>query len=1269
VGKRYSENQLAFQKLFAAQMLNELDYLDDVAKDRAQPRAGFNDKVFGLVRTALGPLDELGIGDIIGDSVEFAIGKIKDCCMDTDTKVIKALSMLHQHKREHLENSITECSTRLSIQLASIVGRLEPDSVPVFAHGCVLRILDHFLHKELRSTDIHLPNMMLHGVIKGSSGAFIDGFQNIALEVKDFYRVVDPKSVNKVEKFLHHHAFTVEGVGRSGFVVANADGSNQYLSNEYLLRGNFPDKVSTVFRGVSKRFTSAGKLDALKALPKELREASSNYTKLDHKNNIKYGFIQLTNVTSSPHTLYKYDESIGLTKGDQKAHKEAVGDARLVVVSQKLLQDYLTTNQDKPQSLNDYVNGIALIKPSIKWQDLDNLNGADLSDALISRAHFSNVTLDGINFSGASLVEADFSHSSITNCNFNNAKLGSSNFRKAKLKDTDLSSANCNATNFRHAEFTHVQYLGSTWTGAQTAGLKIHDAVKAEFDSYRKQIEKWRSLQRKKLKQLTNSLGLVEEKLAQLSSQADEQKGELETYGSELAELRDKIADVLDSYTNEFDSLHEISKSVDMKYDAYIMALQSDCLVMQSDIDDLNSRYHDLARQQAAIAGQQDYISDTYKLIHEHWNKMSSSSDSSSSPTSSPRKSEAALEMPNWRLPVQAKDYISSAGSGVIHAPKKGQPTETVEVTGKAKIGKTAFANNLCHQWLKENPNTRVIWLDGKDPVKLENDYYDFASSIEKPMGRSRAAVINAFNERLSARGDWVIVIDGVSDQFDYQKIIPARGGTVIVTTASPSHTVKQQQIQELSEENAKHLIRQTLTHQEIPEARINTVYSLCGGWPGPIKDICHHLNRFSNLQAGLDSLRSSLSTESSSVANSSLKSISEQFNEKLETLDPASIMLMKRMKFYSSKNIPLALLADNFDLSQSTIRQLLPDLIEKGLIEVNKSDQGELVSINPIYQSTLQNSELVSIDNYKDFLEAIKRTLSHYSNHLDPKLTAFTNDSLQWQHMHTLSDVYKEMRTEIEMFMNSEPHYQSARYELMLLNGYLARHHYERGELEQAFEYTRETLQLVSGFNNNDIATLFLKSDSSWAKERFDFMQKALTEIFKQTRGQDDTKSIIQHRTAKELLKFAGEINNRLGEMMTIKLKHQQTSHRRETRLKRLDLLISDYEKKFRKSADKEKKSYAFSLSDKQNVEQSYENLLSEATSVEELDELYNALKERDTLLKQDVTMNLGLKIKAPGFMKKMPGISISDKLEKFVEKQREKLITNGNSPPTKRG
>lgn len=347
-----SENQIIFQKMFQDQMKQELQFVDDVANGRASERVGFDEKALGLLKTVVGTattvggavelVDDLGLTDLVADSIEALLSFAKDQSKDEDAKVLKALMWVYHKNRVGLDNVIDESAKMLAIQMANIINRIEKDSIPLLVHGLVLRIIDYCTKRNLKDAELNISELLLKGAILGSSGAFNEGFRNVPLELLAEFNP-DKSSSTKtamLKKGIHYHAFTVEGVGRTGFVYTRSDdqAKTEFLSHERVERGSVLDKAKNMRDNIAARIDEHGTGRAVKGTVKAINESKSNYTKVSDAGDVKYGFIQILSREATPTaTLVSY----AATATDVANHQKAIGSSRLIHVNQTRLHQMI----------------------------------------------------------------------------------------------------------------------------------------------------------------------------------------------------------------------------------------------------------------------------------------------------------------------------------------------------------------------------------------------------------------------------------------------------------------------------------------------------------------------------------------------------------------------------------------------------------------------------------------------------------------------------------------------------------------------------------------------------------------------------------------------------------------------------------------------------------------------------------------------------------------------------------------------------------------
>ena len=155
--------------------------------------------------------------------------------------------------------------------------------------------------------------------------------------------------------------------------------------------------------------------------------------------------------------------AVGVVVGCSKAEQPQATEPNLAPVPNTPLQK----NQQNPESLSppstlvsatsDSVQQLLSTKKclgcNLRGANLDkaDLNGVDLSNAILIDADLDETNLSNANLSGADLTDADLGKANLTGANLSKA-----NFTKADLEDANLTNANVTDTIFTGADLERV---------------------------------------------------------------------------------------------------------------------------------------------------------------------------------------------------------------------------------------------------------------------------------------------------------------------------------------------------------------------------------------------------------------------------------------------------------------------------------------------------------------------------------------------------------------------------------------------------------------------------------------------------------------------------------------------------------------------------------------------------------------------------------------------------------------------------------------------
>ncbi|MEH2240429.1 pentapeptide repeat-containing protein [Nostoc sp.] len=153
----------------------------------------------------------------------------------------------------------------------------------------------------------------------------------------------------------------------------------------------------------------------------------------------------------------------GVLLGCYRAEKPQAAEPNLASVPNTPLR----TNQQNPERLSTPSTLVTATGDSVKQllstrkcqgcnfrgADLDkvDLNGVDLSNAILIDADLDETNLSNANFSGADLTDADLGKANLTGANLSRA-----NFTKADLEDANLTNANVTDATFTGADLERV---------------------------------------------------------------------------------------------------------------------------------------------------------------------------------------------------------------------------------------------------------------------------------------------------------------------------------------------------------------------------------------------------------------------------------------------------------------------------------------------------------------------------------------------------------------------------------------------------------------------------------------------------------------------------------------------------------------------------------------------------------------------------------------------------------------------------------------------
>ncbi len=122
------------------------------------------------------------------------------------------------------------------------------------------------------------------------------------------------------------------------------------------------------------------------------------------------------------------------------------------------------------EPLQDYKN--------LYWLDLSGiqLQGANLTEAILKKVDFRNASLRHTNLTRAMLTECRFNNSQCQGANFKTAKLSGASFTSAQLDGASFTSAQLDGANFTSAQLDGASFTSAQLDGADFFNAQLHNA-------------------------------------------------------------------------------------------------------------------------------------------------------------------------------------------------------------------------------------------------------------------------------------------------------------------------------------------------------------------------------------------------------------------------------------------------------------------------------------------------------------------------------------------------------------------------------------------------------------------------------------------------------------------------------------------------------------------------------------------------------------------------------------------------------------------------
>lgn len=540
-----------YQKVLKEEFLREMQYLWDVANDRAAARDT-------LTATIVGQLKKIPIPDSsivtalekLGDAAVFAANRIRDQRTRTIAQLKDELDLPRL-------TVIIDAVAREALRRyeSFIVDRLSDDvtvGVIPFAKVGARRMLEYLSRtgqgETMDERQIVLSeSYLLCGLVEGRSGAFVDGYTNHSLTLKqtkknllkkEVPRLIDAEVIYARPGFRR---FELQNGALIDVLYVRENALHQELTRR--------EKAAALSKGNTEAFYHFGQV--------EFRRTRS-YTQ-----DPKAGFVLMP--LSVIADRYDYHPADPKQLSDTLQAELRGSSHSILMIDAVTLAAYVTASkQTHIPNILHYVHTqlkYPLIQQVICREDLSalDLKGVNLSHMDLSGAILSG-DLTGTQFQDSYLVGAVFQNvTSAQGANFSKAHCQYLQAERVNFNDADLTQADFSYANLQGALMTRCQHLGTVWTEADLKNvvsdadlLKLQatqmQAFKKELLSQRQYLETSITQFQENLQAFYTAQAQWQRHITELESKA----GQLDNAHTAIATLTHQVQTLLQQQADRF---------------------------------------------------------------------------------------------------------------------------------------------------------------------------------------------------------------------------------------------------------------------------------------------------------------------------------------------------------------------------------------------------------------------------------------------------------------------------------------------------------------------------------------------------------------------------------------------------------------------------------------------------------------------------------------------------------------------------------------------
>jgi len=270
-------------------------------------------------------------------------------------------------------------------------------------------------------------------------------------------------------------------------------------------------------------------------------------------------------------------------------------------------------------------------------------------------------------------------------------------------------------------------------------------------------------------------------------------------------------------------------------------------------------------------------------------------------------------------------------------------------VSGLGGIGKTSLAIYYLHH--VEHPYRLKLWFRAESEALLQTDYLEFARQFHLiPLEEKNAPkdVCFAVKRFLEKHADWLAVYDNAGDYKELRDYLPDRGGHLIITTRKPEwHAVGLElKVNVFTPEEACEYLKKAIGPRNIDEtAAMQALAAELGYLPLALAQAGAYMNRRGKTAADYLALyqrsKAELLADKLLPADSnsapvtttwqiSLDAIAQE--EKAQSEQPVSLLLLQAMAYLHAEHIPRSLLARWLQETQEITDMATEGVLDKAL-------------------------------------------------------------------------------------------------------------------------------------------------------------------------------------------------------------------------------------------------------------------------------------------------------------------------------------------------